>query len=79
MSLPIINPVQIIQLIGNASQALAIASKLQKKDPNGNKIPEVNEIVAKAGEIVDDLKELNKDCLDIIKLGSGLVSSLDDE
>ena len=73
-----LNPIEAFKALGNASQAVAIAAKLQKIDPNKNGTPEVQELVAKGKEIVGDLNELNKDCIEFFALYQGLVGAVDD-
>lgn len=73
-----INPVEAFKMIGNASQAMNIAQRIQKIDPNKNGTPELQEMIAKGKEIVADLNELNKDCLEFVALYSGVIAEVDE-
>lgn len=73
-----INPVEAFKMIGNASQAMNIAQRIQKIDPNKNGTPELQEMIAKGKEIVADLNELNKDCLEFVALYSGVITEIDE-
>lgn len=69
--------VELLKLVGNASQALAIWEKVQKVDKAGVKgTPDLQELIDKAKALPGMLDAFNKHCISMFQLYEGLVEEI---
>lgn len=74
-----LNPVNAIKAIGNASQAMAIYEKVMKVDKKGViGRPDVQELIDEAKGLPGDLDAINKRCMRMFSLYEGLVEAIDE-